>query len=416
MEAGDDRLAVAAGDLEAELDAIAEGRFAAGLPPGLLAAVVAVRDAARDALSAMRRAGKGADGKAEADRGATQVARASVQEVFDVSERLAAGSADDVAWLSVFTGGVGEPRRSLHVAPLSVSEILQQSLFQDRSVVLTSATLTVGGPFDALAEQVGLGGEDAPPWSGLDVGSPFDYGRQAILYVARHLPPPGRDGVGAAATDELAALVEAAGGRTLGLFSSRRGAEQAAELMRQRLDVTVLCQGDDSTPNLVRQFASDASTCLFGTLSLWQGVDVPGPACQLVVIDRLPFPRPDDPLMSARQQAVSAGGGNGFMSVAAHHAALRLAQGSGRLVRSSTDRGVVAVLDSRLATARYSGYLLSSMTPMWRTTDREVALAALRRLDADAGPTWPVAERAARVAAGAVASDVAALRTGAVSG
>jgi ATP-dependent DNA helicase DinG len=174
--------------------------------------------------------------------------------------------------------------------------------------------------------------------------------------------------------------------------------------MRRRLDLPILCQGDDSTPNLVRQFAADAATCLFGTLSLWQGVDVPGPSCQLVVIDRVPFPRPDDPLMSARQQAVSAAGGNGFMSVAAHHAALRLAQGSGRLVRSGTDRGVVAVLDPRLATARYAGYLLSSLTPMWRTTDRAVALGALRRLDAEAEPIWPVADRAAQVVADVEAS------------
>ena len=191
--------------------------------------------------------------------------------------------------------------------------------------------------------------------------------------------------------DELAALVTAAGGRTLGLFSSRRGAEEAAEEMRGRLPFTVLCQGDDSMPNLVRAFAADAETCLFGTLSLWQGVDVPGPACQLVVIDRVPFPRPDDPLMSARTEAVAKSGGNGFMTVSAHHAALRLAQGAGRLIRSTEDRGVVAVLDSRLATARYAGYLQSSLPPMWATTDTDAVLAALKRLDERAGPVWPVA-------------------------
>jgi len=130
----------------------------------------------------------------------------------------------------------------------------------------------------------------------------------------------------------------------------------------------------------VRAFADDAATCLFGTLSLWQGVDVPGEACQLVVIDRIPFPRPDDPLMSARSQAVADAGGNGFMAVSATHAALMLAQGSGRLIRSSGDRGVVAVLDSRLATARYAGFLRSSLPPFWFTTDRDVALGALRRL------------------------------------
>ena len=130
-----------------------------------------------------------------------------------------------------------------------------------------------------------------------------------------------------------------------------------------------LCQGDDTTSALVQQFADDPSTSLFGTLSLWQGVDVPGPSLSLVLIDRIPFPRPDDPLLSARQRAVAARGGNGFMAVAASHAALLLAQGAGRLLRRSEDRGVVAVLDSRMATARYGGYLRASLPPFWATTD-----------------------------------------------
>jgi ATP-dependent DNA helicase DinG len=294
-------------------------------------------------------------------------------------------------------------------------------------VVITSATLTLGGRFDNTAGSVGLtigtaegeaegaapdargsevdgesdehdggNGERASrpalPWSSIDVGSPFDYPRQGILYLARSLPPPGRDGIGPAALDELAALLEAAGGRTLGLFSSRRAAEYAAEQLRQRSDLPILCQGDDATPTLVREFARDARTCLFGTLSLWQGVDVPGSACQLVVIDRIPFPRPDDPLTSARQQAVARRGGNGFMAVAATYAALRLAQGAGRLVRSAGDRGVVAVLDSRLATARYAGFLRASLPPFWATHDRGVVLDALRRINESAPPVRPVAE------------------------
>jgi ATP-dependent DNA helicase DinG len=202
--------------------------------------------------------------------------------------------------------------------------------------------------------------------------------------------------------------VRAAGGRTLGLFSSMRAARTAAEEMRERLDTPVLLQGEDQTPTLVRDFARDAETSLFGTLSLWQGVDVPGPACQLVVIDRLPFPRPDDPLSSARSQAVADTGGNGFMTVSATHAALRLAQGSGRLIRSAADRGVVAVLDSRLSTARYAGFLRASLPPYWPTTDRAVVLAALGRLDAAAGrEVWPVAEPGSR-AAGASGQVVAA--------
>ena len=152
--------------------------------------------------------------------------------------------------------------------------------------------------------------------------------------------------------------------------------------MRERLDVEVLCQGDDATAELVRRFAAEPSTCLFGTLSLWQGVDVPGGTCHLVVIDRIPFPRPDDPLVRARQDAA---GPAGFMMVSAASAALLLAQGAGRLIRSSTDRGVVAVLDSRLSTARYAGFVRRSLPPFWPTEDGAQARRSLRALaDADA--------------------------------
>jgi ATP-dependent DNA helicase DinG len=199
--------------------------------------------------------------------------------------------------------------------------------------------------------------------------------------VAKHLPAPGRDGLADSFLDELRELVEAAGGRTLGLFSSMRAAKQATEVLRDRVDHPILCQGEDATALLVTKFAEDPRTCLFGTLSLWQGVDVPGPSLQLVVVDRIPFPRPDDPLASARQRAVAARGGNGFLTVAATHAALLLAQGAGRLLRSMGDKGVVAILDSRLATARYGGFLRSSLPPFWSTTDPAVVRGALRRLD-----------------------------------
>jgi ATP-dependent DNA helicase DinG len=219
-------------------------------------------------------------------------------------------------------------------------------------------------------------------WSGLDVGSPFDHPRRGILYVARHLPPPGRDGLPPAYLTELSELITASGGRTLGLFSSMRAARQAALELRGALSVPLFCQGDDATGQLVRQFAEDEASCLFGTLSLWQGVDVPGPALQLVVIDRIPFPRPDDPLASARQRVVAARGGNGFMAIAVSHAALLLAQGAGRLLRTMDDRGMVAILDPRLATARYGGFLRASLPPFWATTDPAVAREALRRLAA----------------------------------
>jgi ATP-dependent DNA helicase DinG len=219
----------------------------------------------------------------------------------------------------------------------------------------------------------------------MDVGSPFDHPRSGILYVARHLPPPGRDGLAPQYLDEICELITAAGGRTLGLFSSMRAAKQAAAELRERIDYPLLCQGEDPTSQLIARFAEDEATCLFGTLSLWQGVDVPGRSLQLVVIDRIPFPRPDDPLASARQRAVEARGGNGFMTVAAAQAALLLAQGTGRLLRTMSDRGVVAILDPRLVTKRYGGFLRASLPPFWATTDPEVVRGALRRLAAEPG-------------------------------
>ncbi len=220
------------------------------------------------------------------------------------------------------------------------------------------------------------------PWRSLDVGSPFDYGKQGILYVARHLPRPAASGLPEPAARELVRLVSALGGRTLGLFSSRRAAERAAEVLRAETDLEILLQGEESLPLLVKRFRAEKSSCLLGVMSLWQGVDVPGDACQLVVIDRLPFPRPDEPLSAARSAAVDAGGGSGFASVSVPIAAVRLAQGVGRLIRSTTDRGVVAVLDSRLATAPgYGGFLRRSLPPLWYSTDGAVVEAALRRLN-----------------------------------
>jgi ATP-dependent DNA helicase DinG len=288
----------------------------------------------------------------------------------------------DVVWLD-HEENRGSVRSVLRVAPLSVAGLLRSRLFARATAVLTSATLTVGGNFQAMAGAWGLVGENAPGWRGLDVGSPFQHAKAGILYIAKHLPPPGRDGTGSAEQlNEIADLVTSAGGRTLGLFSSMRAARATAEAMRERLDTPVLCQGDDTMSTLIAQFAADPATSLFGTLSLWQGVDVPGQSLSLVLIDRIPFPRPDDPLLTARQRAVAAHGGNGFMAVAASHAALLLAQGAGRLLRRSDDRGVVAVLDSRMATARYGGYLRSSLPPFWTTTDGAAARQALTRLRA----------------------------------
>ena len=345
--------------------------------------------ALRDAATAARRAigPNAADPKAAAAR---TEAIASLDEIVATCARILssfdAGLADrtDVVWLE-HEDNRGAVQAVLRVAPLSVAELLRARLFSQSTAVLTSATLALGGSFDEMAAAWGLAvpstDEDDICWRGLDVGSPFEHAKSGILYIARHLPPPGRDGTGSPEQlAEIEALISAAGGRTLGLFSSMRAASSAAEHLRERLTTPVLCQGDDTTGALIERFSAEPETSLFGTLSLWQGVDVPGPSLSLVIIDRIPFPRPDDPLLAARQRAVAARGGNGFMRVAASHAALLLAQGTGRLLRRADDKGVVAVLDSRLVTARYGQYLRDSLPPFWTTTDRHKVIGALNRL------------------------------------
>ncbi len=378
-----DDLSGAADALAEAIEATSSGRIEQ-LSEQLAEALGSVRDKARACLSAYPKDNPAGD----ADAGRTQ-SKGMVQEIFVNAERMAANLDSDVLWLNEARERI--PAR-LHVAPLQVWGPMRDKLLTDKTVVFTSATLKLGGDFDSVAGSLGLKpserdhptrSEDVLPWRGIDVGSPFDYGQQAILYVARHLPPPGRDGLVKAQLDEICELVDAAEGRTLGLFSSRRAAEAAAEVVRERLPhLTTLAQGDAQLPELAKQFVEDPHTCLFGTLSLWQGLDVPGETCQLVLIDRIPFPRPDDPLMSARQRAADKAGGNGFMQVAATHAALLLAQGAGRLIRTTTDRGVVAVLDPRLATARYGGFLKASLPPMWTTTDPALVRSALSRLAA----------------------------------
>ncbi|MFG2532222.1 ATP-dependent DNA helicase [Streptomyces sp. NPDC048516] len=389
-----DQLQTASETFERLMELALPGRLEE-IPEDLGYCLMALRDAARTVISAL---GSTRDKSVQDEDAVRKQALASLENVHAVAERIANGSEYDVVWYERHD----RFGASLRVAPLSVSGLLREKLFDDRSVTLTSATLKLGGDFNGVAASLGLApegteGEDIPPWKGLDVGSPFDYSKQGILYVAKHLAQPGREGSRTDMLDELTELIEAAGGRTLGLFSSMRAAQAAAEELRGRLDVPILLQGEETLGELIRAFASDARTCLFGTLSLWQGVDVPGANCQLVVMDRVPFPRPDDPLMSARQKAVEEAGGNGFMAVAATHAALLMAQGAGRLVRATGDRGVVAVLDPRVERARYGSFLRKSMPDFWYTTDRNQVRRSLAAIDAaaTAAPSPEAAEAAA---------------------
>ena len=368
--------------LQLSLADLPDGRLRDGPPPVLHEALVVLDAAARQVLADVREAAKaGRKGADAGGAGGVALARTAVSDLVGAIERMTSDSVRehrDVAWVERPRMGTEPPRLTL--APVDVAASVADSLLGDRAAVLTSATLALGGGFEPMARALGLT-LAAGQWDGADVGTPFDYARQGILYTPTHLPRPGR-GISGAVLDEILALTEASGGGMLGLFSSRRAAEEAAGVLRGATALTVYAQGDDQLPTLVEAFAAEEDSCLVGTLSLWQGVDVPGRACRLVIIDRIPFPRPDDPVAQARSEAVAAGGGNGFMSVSAAHAALLLAQGAGRLIRRSEDRGVVAVLDPRLRTARYGAFLARSMPGLWPTRDRDVVLGALARLAA----------------------------------
>jgi ATP-dependent DNA helicase DinG len=322
--------------------------------------------------------------------------KGATNEVLQTATKMLKPSGHQVMWF--------DPTYStMYLAPLSVSQVLRANLLTDTPVIATSATLSVGKSFDSIAKSIGFvvgGSEDEDSEDEfeageidpanvqmLDVGSPFDFAKQGALYLPKHIPEPGRDGPSREALTELAELIDAAGGRTLALFSSWRGVEMADEYLRKvlaELEIPIITQKrGDSVGTLVERFAKDPKSILLGTISLWQGIDVPGPACTLVAIDRIPFPRPDEPVMSARAAEADAAGGSGFMQVSLPRAALLLAQGTGRLIRSIDDRGVVAILDSRIVTKRYGSVLLNSMPPFWRTSDGAVIRESLKRLNKD---------------------------------
>ena len=269
----------------------------------------------------------------------------------------------EVAW-------VDGTRRNvrLRLSPIDVGPVLATMLWGEVTSVLTSATIP-----PRIVERVGL---QAFPTEELNVGSPFDYRSHALLYVARHLPDRRAAGAEEALHEELSQLLEAAGGRTLALFTSKRATEAAAAALAPELPYTLLLQGDLPKNLLLEKFASDETSCLFATMGFWQGVDIPGRALSLVTIDKLPFPRPDDPLLQARRDRA---GGGAFSLVDLPRAATLLAQGAGRLIRNAADRGVVAVLDPRLATASYRGVLLATLPPMRRSVDIDEVQSFLRR-------------------------------------
>ena len=386
-----DEFAEAIGDFakDVRVDPSRAGRLPE-LPASLVAPIRKVKEASAAVIALIQADSDVIDPDAMAQRARVKGATNEVQQI--ASKMLRPG-AHQVMWF--------EPTFStLYLAPLAVSGVLRANLLTQSPVIATSATLTIGKSFDAIAKSIGFvvgsdvdeeenetqnGEIDPANVQMLDVGSPFDFAAQGMLYLPRHIPEPGRDGPSLDALTELGELIEAAGGRTLALFSSWRGVEMADEHLRKvladlKLPIITQKRGDSVGP-LVERFAKDPSSILLGTIGLWQGIDVPGPSCTLVAIDRIPFPRPDEPVMAARSAEADAAGGSGFMQVSLPRAALLLAQGTGRLIRSIDDRGVVAILDSRIVTKQYGSTLLNSMPPFYRTSDGAVIKDALKRLN-----------------------------------
>ncbi len=310
---------------------------------------------ARSRLDELNARLRGAERDRDSDaEGTLPRALSATGHLADDVARLSSPKHTEVAWVD------GDRRVPvLRLSPINVGPELAAGLWGEVTAVLTSATIPPG-----IEANLGLEGFGS---THLDVGSPFDFANHSLLYVAKHLPDRRRPEAEAALVEELEALIRAAGGRTLALFTSRRATEAAAKALAGKLPYRVLVQGELPKPRLLEVFTADESSCLFATLGFWQGVDVPGRSLSLVTLDRLPFPRPGDPVFDARREQA---GDAAFALVDVARAATLLAQGVGRLIRSAEDRGVVAVLDSRLATASYRSSLLAALPPMKRTTDR----------------------------------------------
>lgn len=349
-------------DLSAVVEVTGDDRLATPLPE-------TITDTLGAARGTLLRAGEAIDA-VRSDDVTVQQKRLRAQQMLlrtvDLIDAALSAGDDSVAFLAGAPGA-----RRLEIAPLDVGPTLRTGVWERRTAILTSATVPLN-----LTTRIGLGDSDHPVDSA-DVGSPFDYDEQALLYCAMHLPPPNADTYRSASHEEMAELIMAAGGRTLALFTSWAAMDAAADALRDRLPVPLITQRDLPKAALLRRFGDDESTCLFATAGLFQGVDIPGRTLSLVIIDRIPFPRPDDPLLGARRDLLGAGA---FREIDLPRAATMLAQAAGRLIRSADDRGVVAVLDRRLGAARYRWDIISALPPMRRTRDRAEVVAALEAI------------------------------------
>lgn len=271
-------------------------------------------------------------------------------------------------WVQENSAGNAE----LVAAPIEVGNICQEKVWSEHLVVAMSATLKVAGTFESFVSKTGLN-PDLNSWVEIEVKSPFNYREKALLYVAKHLPDPRNENFTEELDEELFRLIVAAKGRALCLFTSSAGYRRAAHSLEARLtkhNISVWAQGEASRTELVQRLVDatpKAGVALFATQSFWTGVDVAGSALSLVTIDKLPFARPSDPLNQAKRERIEKTGANAFFAVDVPRASVLLTQGTGRLIRSTTDAGVIAILDKRLATAGYRKELLASLPPYKRT-------------------------------------------------
>lgn len=330
------------------------------LPDTIQGALVTARNRLDQALSALRKVDTEVEDAKQRRLRAQQMATRTI-EAIDVAVGQHEG------YVAFVSGSRDTPR--LEIAPLDVGPVLSDGVWDRRTAILTSATIP-----SSLASRVGLPSGQVDQ---IDVGSPFDYEHHGLLYCALHLPDPRSPQRAAATHDEIAALITAAGGRTLALFTSWKAMDEAAAAVRLKVTQPIITQRDLPKNALVKAFSEDEETCLFATAGFFQGVDIPGRTLSLVIVDRIPFPRPDDPLLSARRDLLGAAA---FGEIDIPRASMLLAQATGRLIRTATDRGVVAVLDPRLGKANYRWDIVKALPPMKRTRHRSEAEAFLREI------------------------------------
>jgi ATP-dependent DNA helicase DinG len=353
--------------LRETISPLAGQRLPFPLPAAVSDALVVGRQAIDNALAALRKIDTNVeDAKQRRLRAQTQSSRL----MEDIDKAIGSDSPDRASTSVAFVSGTRDSPR-LEVAPLDVGPTLKAGIWDQHTAILTSATVP-----SSLTTRLGIPAEDVDV---IDVGSPFDYASNGLLYCALHMPDPRSPQYAAAVADELVALITAAGGRTLALFTSWKAMDAAATAVDARVPNRVLTQREMPKNALVKAFSEDESSCLFATAGFFQGVDIPGRTLSLVTIDRLPFARPDDPLLSARRERL---GPKAFAEIDIPRASTLLAQATGRLIRTATDRGVVAVFDPRLGKASYRWDIVNALPPMKRTRERAAAEAFLAEITA----------------------------------